>query len=79
MFRYGDLYPTSPIGRTVAVVLMFTGIIIIALPVGVIGSSFSRAYEEMEAQLRAERLGNGRETPAGSNQVCMPILDCSFL
>ncbi|CAE7629128.1 Kcna3, partial [Symbiodinium microadriaticum] len=53
---YGDLYPTSPIGRTVSVVLMFTGILIIALPVGVIGSAFSKAFEEMEEKDKANEM-----------------------
>lgn len=50
------MYPTSPLGRTIAIVLMFSGIIVIALPVGVIGSSFSKAFEEMEEKDRAEQL-----------------------
>jgi hypothetical protein len=51
---------------------MFTGIIIIALPVGVIGSSFSRAYEEMEAQLEEEKKSKAAATQAAEHvQVCL--------
>jgi voltage-gated potassium channel Kch len=44
---YGDFFPTSALGRAVAIILMYAGILIIALPVGVVGSSFSKEYEKM--------------------------------
>jgi hypothetical protein len=44
---FGDLYPTSPMGRFIAVILMYLGILIIALPVGVVGSAFTKEYENM--------------------------------
>eukprot|EP00603_Paraphysomonas_imperforata_P001805 CAMPEP_0114434862 /NCGR_PEP_ID=MMETSP0103-20121206/12499_1 /TAXON_ID=37642 ORGANISM="Paraphysomonas imperforata, Strain PA2" /NCGR_SAMPLE_ID=MMETSP0103 /ASSEMBLY_ACC=CAM_ASM_000201 /LENGTH=482 /DNA_ID=CAMNT_0001604801 /DNA_START=516 /DNA_END=1967 /DNA_ORIENTATION=- len=44
---YGDLVPTSPTGRFVALVLMYTGILVLALPISVIGANFQREYERL--------------------------------
>lgn len=44
---YGDLVPTSPLGRFVALVLMYTGILVLALPISVIGANFQREYERL--------------------------------
>jgi len=41
---YGDLYPTSVFGKTVAVVTMHLGIILLALPITIIGSNFAAIY-----------------------------------
>lgn len=43
---YGDMVPTSPAGRVMAAVLMYTGILFIALPVGVLGSAFNEKYQQ---------------------------------
>jgi len=43
---YGDVYPLTPWGRVVAVLTMFSGIIIVALPITVIGSNFEKQYEK---------------------------------
>ncbi|MDR6950943.1 voltage-gated potassium channel [Ancylobacter sp. 3268] len=37
---YGDVYPVTPIGRVIAGLTMLTGIIMIALPVGIIATAF---------------------------------------
>ena len=44
---YGDLVPTSPFGRFVSLVLMYTGILVLALPISVIGANFQREYERL--------------------------------
>lgn len=43
---YGDIVPTTFWGRVWAALLMFVGILIIALPVGVLGSAFNQKYEQ---------------------------------
>ncbi len=43
---YGDITPLTPLGRLVAVVTMFSGIIIVALPITVIGSNFEKQFEK---------------------------------
>jgi len=42
---YGDTAPTTGFGRAIAVVNMFTGFILLAMPIGIIGSSFNLVYE----------------------------------
>ena len=42
---YGDLVPTSGPGRLVAAVCMYCGVLVLALPISVIGSNFSREYD----------------------------------
>eukprot|EP00929_Paragymnodinium_shiwhaense_P097687 TRINITY_DN59311_c0_g1_i2.p1 TRINITY_DN59311_c0_g1~~TRINITY_DN59311_c0_g1_i2.p1 ORF type:complete len:981 (-),score=161.87 TRINITY_DN59311_c0_g1_i2:274-3216(-) len=43
---YGDDVPTTTLGRSVAVVTFYIGIILMALPITIIGGSFSGYYHE---------------------------------
>lgn len=43
---YGETAPTTGFGRAIAVIIMFTGLILLALPIGIIGSSFNLVYEK---------------------------------
>lgn len=43
---YGDIAPTSWLGRWVACVVMLIGIIILALPIGVVGGNFAEIYRK---------------------------------
>jgi len=43
---YGDSYPMTDIGRTIAVGAMISGILILAMPITVIGANFANAYEK---------------------------------
>ena len=57
---YGDITPITPLGRFVAVFAMFSGIIIVALPITVIGANFEKQFEkqfftdELVGQVTAE-------------------------
>jgi hypothetical protein len=42
---YGDIYPTSVHGRALAVCCMFTGVLMLALPVTVLSANFNDAYD----------------------------------
>lgn len=72
---YGDLYPTTDAGRALAIVLMYLGILIIALPVGVVGSSFSKEYEKMLAmdKLKQEQAA-ALATGSGIHSAHKPII-----
>jgi len=43
---YGDDYPTTAGGRIVGVLTFYTGIILLALPVTIVGGSFNKYYPE---------------------------------
>lgn len=42
---YGDHYPTTPNGKIVAVVCMVWSLVILALPVGVLGATFTQVWD----------------------------------
>lgn len=44
LLGYGDIAPTSVGGRVLACVCAFTGIVMVALPIGVMGSTFSEVF-----------------------------------
>jgi hypothetical protein len=46
---YGDVYPTTPVGKLIGVFCMFSGILTLALPITVIGGNFSAEFDKMEA------------------------------
>ena len=43
---FGDLYPTTPGGRVLACIAMYSGVLVLALPISVMGSTFQREYEK---------------------------------
>jgi len=45
---YGDIYPVSVIGRTVAMISSFFGIAIVALPAGVVTAEYMKSLNENE-------------------------------
>jgi hypothetical protein len=46
---YGDYYPTTGAGKAVAGLVMLVGILTLALPITVIGSTFSEEYGKLKA------------------------------
>lgn len=61
---YGDLYPTSVPGKLVGSVVVFLSMVFMALPMTIIVSKFSRAYEEMKEP--HQMVGGGLESQQGS-------------
>merc|ERR1711904_756528 len=52
---YGDAFPTTDIGKFVGTLTILGGIVVLAMPVGVIGSNFSNEYAQREV-LKVQRL-----------------------
>ena len=48
---YGDSYPTTLLGKIFGMIVMFFGVLVIALPITVIGSNFATAYNKEQAAL----------------------------
>ena len=51
---YGDMYPQSGLGKVIAVLCMTAGILVLALPITVIGSNFTREYGAMHGDLEED-------------------------
>jgi len=47
---YGDDYPVTPLGKIVAVLTMVFSLVILALPVGVIGGTFSQVWDDYKLE-----------------------------
>ncbi len=45
---YGDMFPVTPMGKLIGMCTVFSGLIILALPITVIGSKFGKVMSEME-------------------------------
>jgi len=41
---YGDVYPTSVAGKLIGTLMILAGVIVLAMPIGVVGANFSREY-----------------------------------
>jgi hypothetical protein len=54
---YGDVYPKSTAGKMVACLTMFTGILVLALPISVIGANFNREIDRDSNAREFEELG----------------------
>lgn len=52
---YGDFSPTTSAGKWIAIVTIIAGVIVLALPVGVISSNFNRCWVQWEAEQVCEK------------------------
>mmetsp|Transcript_26950 Transcript_26950/g.84570 ORF Transcript_26950/g.84570 Transcript_26950/m.84570 type:complete len:578 (-) Transcript_26950:945-2678(-) len=75
---YGDFYPTSAVGRVLAACCMYIGILALALPISVLGSSFGREYDRMQvaererkAQLQKRRASKASHFKATAGAAAM--------
>jgi len=48
---FGDIVPTTYAGRTIAIIAMYGGILVLALPISVIGNNFERIYDQTKGHL----------------------------
>jgi len=49
---YGDEYPVTPLGKILTILTMFSGLIVLSLPITIIGKTFDLEYKEL---IMAER------------------------
>jgi voltage-gated potassium channel len=66
---YGDIYPTTPIGRICASLIMILGIGVVALPTGLVGSAF---YELAQHRVCPHCGRDILEYPAGATPADAP-------
>ena len=52
---YGDIYPTSNGGRAMACIVAFSGVLVLALPVSVVGTNFQSEYAKYVEMLEREK------------------------
>ncbi len=46
---YGDLYPITPLGKFMAIIITFLGIGVVAIPTGIISAGFVEQYNKLKA------------------------------
>ena len=51
---YGDVYPETPLGRIAAALIALAGIGIVAMPTGILASSFAEEFRERDEKKKAE-------------------------
>jgi hypothetical protein len=49
---YGDAFPTTGAGKLTGSITMLCGVVVLAMPVGVIGANFSNEYDRVQADKR---------------------------
>ena len=58
---YGDLYPTTDIGKIIGTFVMVTGLLVLAFPITIIGTNFADEYNHAEAKRHRESRRRERE------------------
>lgn len=82
---YGDDYPTTAFGRSIGVLLFYVGIVLLALPITVVGGSFTKYYhkwvheyvekDDEEGVLNGEQESAAAARQLGARGVAGPSLD----
>ena len=58
---YGDIYPITPLGRTLAVLTTFLGVGAVAIPTGIISAGFVEQYTRLQRDITASQYKNTTE------------------
>lgn len=82
-FRYGDMVPKTIVGKVFGSICSLSGVLVIALPVPVIVSNFSRIYHQSQRaeKRRAQRVLAPRLPPSFATVFPFPYLSlfCFYL
>lgn len=65
---YGDEYPTTTWGRIIGVCAFYTGIVLLALPIGIVGGAFTKHYPTFCAAIEEMK---GVSTPSGNSDAVL--------
>ena len=52
---YGDIYPITTLGRTLATVITFLGVLMVAIPTGIISAGFVEQYNRIQSSATVAR------------------------
>lgn len=58
---YGDIYPITPLGQILAIIIAFLGVLMVALPTGIISAGFVEAFSRDNQVERRVRLKSDRK------------------
>lgn len=58
---YGDLYPTTGLGKAIAVITMVFSLVIGSLPVGVVGGTFNQVWDDYKIEKKNQAAIRARE------------------
>lgn len=59
---YGDIYPVTILGRTMAIIISFLGVGAVAIPTGIISAGFVEQYTQLQNQSKSRMEGKARGT-----------------
>ena len=65
---YGDLYPTTPLGRVVGGICVIYGIVLISLPITVVNNAFTAELDLYRAAMKVAREGEEGDSTALEGQ-----------
>jgi voltage-gated potassium channel Kch len=66
---YGDLVPTTPAGKVLAVLTIGSGLLLLALPATVVGTNLSAEYQRRAARIRAKEEAAAAEARERSREL----------
>jgi voltage-gated potassium channel Kch len=66
---YGDIFPTTTLGRTIGICTFYVGIVLLALPITIVGGSFTKYYQVWVDEFAAEEEPN-EPVVSITNQGC---------
>ncbi|KAJ8905800.1 hypothetical protein NDN08_002305 [Rhodosorus marinus] len=66
---YGDTFPITFVGRLVGALVLVLALIAIALPITLVGSTFTRHYEKMKQESRGKGIGFSTFKGSGSRRL----------
>lgn len=79
---YGDIYPITPVGKTFGIIITFLGVLMVAIPTGIISAGFVEQYSRLKqlGDLNAEQDLNFIRVPLSGKDswINQKIMDLSL-